>query len=170
MSKVYINEKTFDKADFSTAGMTATDYENCVFTNCNFSNVDLSGLTFFECKFNGCDLSLAKLSKTAFKDVKFKDCKLLGLRFENCSEFLFSVNFEGCNLNLSTFFKKSLKKTHFANCILQETDFTESDLSAAIGQYYREKCSKYPGSNGKFLFRDQGNRTLSALCVAYGRQ
>jgi len=54
------------------------------------------------------------------------------LRFENCSDFLFSVHFEGCNLNLSTFFKKSLKKTRFINCTLQETDFTESILSGAV--------------------------------------
>ena len=110
MGKEYITNRTFDKADFSTAGMTATDYEQCTFNNCNFLNLDLSGIAFLECQFIGCDLSLAKLSKTAFRDVRFKDCKLLGLRFENCSDFLFSVHFEGCNLNLSTFFKKSCKR------------------------------------------------------------
>jgi fluoroquinolone resistance protein len=77
-------------------------------------------------------MSLAKLAKTSLKDARFKDCKLVGLPFENCSDFLFSVTFYGCNLNLSTFFKKSLKKTRFVNCTLGETDFTKSNLSNAV--------------------------------------
>ena len=111
MVKLYITGRTFEKADFSTTGIAAADYECCTFTNCNFASVNLSGLAFSECTFNGCDLSLVKLNKTALRDARFKDSKLLGLRFENCLDFLFSVHFEGCNLNLSTFFKKSLKKT-----------------------------------------------------------
>jgi len=132
VNKVCITDKTFEKTDFSATGIAAGDYENCAFNNCIITNVDLSAITFSECTFNGCDLSLVKLNKTALRDVRFKDCKLLGLRFESCSDFLFCIHFEGCNLNLSTFFKKSLKKTCFINCSLKETDFTESDLSSAI--------------------------------------
>jgi len=132
MSKEYITGRTFEKTNFSANGIAAGDYEGCAFNNCNFASVDLSGLAFSECTFKGCDLSLAKMNKTALRDARFKDSKLLGLRFENCADFLFSVAFNGCNLNLSTFFKKNLKKTRFINCSLKETDFTESDLGGAV--------------------------------------
>jgi fluoroquinolone resistance protein len=132
MSKIYITDRKFEKTDFSVPGITLGDYENCSFENCNFSNVDLSGLAFSECLFKGCDLSLAKLNKTSFRNAGFKECKMLGLRFENCNDFLFSVDFNGCNLNFTTFFRKKLKKTRFVYCSLQETDFTESDLSGSV--------------------------------------
>jgi fluoroquinolone resistance protein len=132
MSKKYISDRKFDKTDFSTAGIDKGDYENCTFENCNFSGVDLSGCAFADCIFRGCDLSLSKLTGMALRAVKFKDSKLLGLRFENCSDFLFSVCFDGCNLSLSSFYKKNLKKTRFVNCSLQETDFTGSDLTGSV--------------------------------------
>ena len=122
----------FEKTDFTITRMVLGDYENCTFVSCNFSNADLSGITFSDCTFSSCNLSLAKLAKTSFRNARFEDCKMLGLRFENCSEFLFSVDFKGCNLNFSTFFSRKLKKTRFLNCSLQETDFTEADLSGSV--------------------------------------
>lgn len=56
---------------------------------------------------------------------------MLGLKFEHCNPFLFSVNFESCQLNLSSFYKLKLKKIKFSNCTLHEVDFTEADLSEA---------------------------------------
>jgi len=55
----------------------------------------------------------------------------LGLHFEDCSDFLFSVSFDNCILNLSSFYKRKLKKIIFKNTSLQEVDFTEADLSLA---------------------------------------
>ncbi len=115
MERTYIEEKDFDKVDFTATGVPMGDYENCSFVNCNFLNTDLSNISFSECAFIGCNVTLAKLSKTSFRDIKFKDCKLLGLHFNDCDAFLFAVDFENCFLNLSSFYKLKLKKTSFKN-------------------------------------------------------
>lgn len=132
MGKTYFEEKTFKGEDFSDTSFPKGDYEKCIFTGCNFSGADLSDIVFSECEFNACNLSMAKLSKTALRDVSFKECKMLGLHFENCSEFLFGVSFDNCVLNFSCFYKRNLKKTRFKNSSLHETDFTEADLTGAI--------------------------------------
>lgn len=132
MSKTFIEEKTFEKADFTENALPKGDYENCRFINCDFSNSDLSNVNFADCEFSGCNLSLAKIPKTAFKNVKFRNCKLLGLRFDSCNDFLFAVYFENCILNISSFYKLKLKGTNFINSSLQEVDFTLSDLSNSL--------------------------------------
>ena len=132
MERAYVQDKKFEKQDFTATQLPIADYENCVFVNCGLSNADLSKRVFLECEFNLCDLSTAKLSGTAFKNVKFKDCKLLGLHFENCDPFLFEVDFDNCFLNLSSFYKLKLKKTRFKSSNLSEVDFTEADLSNCL--------------------------------------
>lgn len=89
-------------------------------------------MNFSGCEFSSCNMSLADLTKTAFQDIKFKDCKLLGLHFDNCSEFRFTVEFDNCVLNLCSFYKRKLKKTTFKNSSLHEVDFTETDLSGSL--------------------------------------
>jgi len=128
MDKTYVEEQDFLKIDFSRQALTVGEYDHCTFVNCTFNNCDLSNIIFADCQFEDCDLSLAKVSNTVFRDVKFKQCKLLGLHFENCNEFLFSVDFEGCQLNLSSFYKRALKKTNFKDCSLKEVDFAETNL------------------------------------------
>jgi len=132
MEQVFIDNQTYDKADFKANPLKKGEYESCTFKNCNLSEADLSGMRFIDCNFLNCNLSLAKLSKTALQDIKFKDCKMLGLRFEHCDKFNLSVGFENCQLNHSTFYQLKLKKTIFRNTQLQECDFTEADLTAAI--------------------------------------
>jgi len=132
MSKTYIEEKTFERINFAADILAKGDYENCTFINCVFSNADISGVTFSECEFKACDISMAKTTKTSFKEVNFKDCKLLGLHFEYCNEFLFSVNFENCILNLLPFISWGLKNTRFKNCSLREVDFTECNLTGSV--------------------------------------
>jgi len=75
---------------------------------------------------------MVSLKNTAMNDVHFLGCKLVGVQFDECNPFLFSVGFENCVLKLAVFYKTNLKKTHFKNCNLQETDFTEADMTAAI--------------------------------------
>lgn len=132
MERIYVEEETFDKIDFTEKPLAKGHYENCSFSNCNLSNADLSGIHFSECTFTGCNLSLAKLGSTKLHDIKFKDCKLLGLRFDHCDDFLFSVHFDDCILKLSSFYKRKLKKTVFRNTNLQEADFTEADVSGSV--------------------------------------
>jgi fluoroquinolone resistance protein len=57
---------------------------------------------------------------------------LLGLRFENCNEFLFAAGFENCILNFASFYKMGLKNANFKDCKLQEVDFSECNLSGAV--------------------------------------
>jgi fluoroquinolone resistance protein len=132
MASVFFEGKTFNKSDFTVNPPEKGEYDSCRFQNCDFSDVNLSGFVFTECEFVACNLSLAKLGKTALKDCRFKDCKMLGLHFEDCSDFLFQVGFDNCQLNLSSFFKRKLKQTTFRNTSLQEVDFTEADLTAAV--------------------------------------
>ena len=66
MSKLFIEDKTFLKVDFSKDLMIVGDYENCIFTNCDFSNSSLSNILFANCIFNGCNLCSTRILKTAF--------------------------------------------------------------------------------------------------------
>ncbi|HKO82951.1 MAG TPA: pentapeptide repeat-containing protein, partial [Chitinophagaceae bacterium] len=58
--------------------------------------------------------------------------KMLGLRFDNCSEFGLAFSFDTCSLNHSSFYQTKIKKTGFRNSQLQEVDFTECDLSQSV--------------------------------------
>jgi len=124
-------DKIFKNIDFTKESLPKGEYENCSFINCNLYSLDLSNFIFRECEFNGCDISLAQLKNTVFNNIRFVHCKLLGLHFNDCNKFLFSVGFENCVLKLSIFYKLKLKKTKFENCDLQEVDFTETDLSGS---------------------------------------
>ena len=132
MERSYIVDKTFDKIDFTQNALQWGDYENCRFINCNLLNVDLSNYHFDECEFIGSNLSMAKLDKTAFKDIIFKNCNLLGLHFETCDPFLFSITYNDCSLRLASFFKMKIPKTKFINCGLEEVDFVETDLNTCL--------------------------------------
>ncbi len=123
---------SFEKQDFSENHLPKGDYENCSFVNCVFSETDLSDVNFSECEFRDCNLSMANMNNTAFRNIRFKACKLLGIHFEKCNEFLFSVDFDSCSLNHSSFYQLKSKKTGFRNCGLVEVDFTESDLTASV--------------------------------------
>lgn len=132
MGKEAIEDRIFEQKDFSSAGPDGAEYENCSFVQCDFSNADLSRIVFTTCTFEACNLSMAKIVHTAFREVKFKDSKLLGLHFDECNAFLFSVSFDHCILNLSSFFRVKLRKASFCNSSLVEVDFTEADLNSAV--------------------------------------
>ncbi|RYY59785.1 MAG: pentapeptide repeat-containing protein, partial [Chitinophagaceae bacterium] len=78
------------------------------------------------------NLMMAKTAGTAFRGVEFMNCKLLGIRFETCDPFLFSVGFRKCILNLAGFFKMKMKKTIFTDCAMHEVDFSGTDLTQAV--------------------------------------
>ncbi len=132
METNYIEEKNFTDTNFAENELTGEAYENYTFLSCNFSNANLSGINFIDSKFNGCNFSLTNLSKTAMRDVVFTDCKLIGLHFDTCKNFLFSVSFKNCVLSISSFYKLKLKKTIFESTKLEEVDFTEADLSGSV--------------------------------------
>jgi len=132
MEQDYIREKTFEKNNFTIDPLARGEYENCIFSSCDFSNSDLTDIKFFECEFLACNLSMATLKKTTFKDVKFKDCKMLGLLFEHCNEYGFTVSFDNCILNYSSFYQKKIKKTSFKNSELHEVEFSDCDLTGSV--------------------------------------
>jgi fluoroquinolone resistance protein len=140
MKQVFIEEKTFDRIDFTQNPISKGEYEYCKFVNCNFTQSDLSGIKFLECEFLGCNLSLIELERTSLKEIKFKDCKMLGLNFGGCDPFGFVVYFDTCILNHSSFSditapvkqRVRLRQAVFKNSLLHEVDFTECDLSSAV--------------------------------------
>ncbi|MEO8085224.1 MAG: pentapeptide repeat-containing protein [Bacteroidota bacterium] len=128
----FIAEKTFEKLNFKLNPLEKGEYELCIFKVCDFSDADLSGIKFIECEFVDCNLSNAKISDVILRDASFNNCKLIGLMFNTCNSFGFSVGFNGCNLSHSSFYQKKLKGAVFKNSRLQEVDFTESDLTNAV--------------------------------------
>jgi fluoroquinolone resistance protein len=140
MKQVFIEEKTFDKIDFTQTPLIKGEYEYCNFVKCDFTKFDFSDFKFIECEFLGCNLSLIILNQTSLKEINFKDCKMVGVNFGNCNEFGFAVYFDTCTLNHSLFsdttapIKKRVKfrQTVFKNSLLHEVDFTECDLTAAV--------------------------------------
>lgn len=124
-------KKPIAQANFAGQPLPQRDYEGYTFTQCNFSEADLSGVVFADCTFTDCNFSLAKLTKTAFRQVRFVGCKLVGLRFEQCHEFLLAFSFERCPLDYASFTGLKLKQTRFQGCSPQEADFAGTDLSGA---------------------------------------
>ncbi|MDZ7719579.1 MAG: pentapeptide repeat-containing protein [Balneolaceae bacterium] len=133
MAESYFADQTFKGVKSIQIG----DFENCHFINCILPNSDLSDISFVECEFENCDFSSSKLYDTSFKSVFFIESKLVGLRFEECNEFLFSIDFRSCYLNLSSFYQMNPQGISFRECNLKEVDFTEAELAETLF----EKCN-----------------------------
>jgi uncharacterized protein YjbI with pentapeptide repeats len=123
----FIADKTFGK----DAVLAKAEYDKCTFEHCDFSQKNLRGWRFSKCTFFNCNFAMADVNHTGFREVSFRDCKILGLRFDRCDAFLFSVQFENCLLNLSSFYGRSMRQTKFINCSMQETDLREANLTQA---------------------------------------
>ena len=109
-----------------------TEFDEFRFVNCDFGGADLRGLRFADCLFERCNLSSAQVAGTALKNVAFADCKLLGLQFTACRELLFGVHFDRCHLRYASFAGRRMPGTRFVGCTLDEVDFGDADLSAAV--------------------------------------
>lgn len=132
MEQRYTEGQTFDRMDFAAAPLPKGEYEGCSFRSCHFSGSDLSGIRFIDCEFVDCDLSNANLKNASLQDVRFGGCKMLGLHFEKCAAFGFSVSFRSCQLSHSSFYGMKLSKTLFADCRLAEVDLTGADLNNSV--------------------------------------
>jgi uncharacterized protein YjbI with pentapeptide repeats len=109
----FIADKTFKTQDYTQNRLPKGEYENCIFEGCTFENSYLDNQNFMECEFIDCNLSNANLAHTIFKEVSFSHCKLMGLKFEDCSNFLLDFSFTSCILNLSSFYGLTLKNQLF---------------------------------------------------------
>lgn len=128
----FINiDLTFEKIIRMDAKIGGREFDSCIFRNCDFSNTVFSECQFIDCQFIDCNLSMAKFPASGLKAVSFKDSKLLGIRFDECEDFLFDVTFNDCTLDYSWFINKKMPKTKFANCSLKGVNFSGCDLTAS---------------------------------------
>ncbi|MDT0688397.1 pentapeptide repeat-containing protein [Salegentibacter sp. F188] len=130
MDDNYAADQEFTNLNFKSEKLIP-EYENCHFKGCTLSNLNLGGIIFSECEFEDCDFSSSTLKGTSFRDCSFRNCKLLGLRFEECSDFLLSFSFESCDLSFSSFFQLKIKKIQFLNSKLEQVEFSGADLTGA---------------------------------------
>lgn len=134
-----MKEKVNDNENFTTISYSGqkvsnTEFDSCTFQNCDFSNAELLNNDFVNCTFENCNFALTKLTGSGMKDVQFIGCKLVGINFDSCSDFLFSVKFQECILDYSSFADKKMKKTVFSGCSLKEVDFSTADLIGTVFQ------------------------------------
>jgi uncharacterized protein YjbI with pentapeptide repeats len=128
-------DKTFEKLVQFDARVSSREFDGCTFLNCEFSNSIFTECTFIDCTFTDCNLSMARLPQTALKTVTFRNCKLLGVRFEECDDFLFNVNCYDSVLDYSWFNGKKIQKTIFSKCALKGVNFSNCDLTgSSFGQ------------------------------------
>lgn len=147
MNLPFVADKTFEKEDYTSKSLLKAEYDNCSFINCDFSDSYLSAISFTDCEFSDCNLSSVKIKDTMFKDVLFKNSKLLGVNFNECSDFLFSFKAEYSIFSFSTFYNKNLNKPQFNQCTLEQVDFTNSNLAFAIFNNTSLKRSIFDNTN-----------------------
>jgi fluoroquinolone resistance protein len=75
MEQVYVEDKIFDKVNFTQSVFQTGAYDNCQFLNCNLSGADLSNCNFSECLFTGCNLGMAQLIKPVSRIQNSKTVK-----------------------------------------------------------------------------------------------
>jgi fluoroquinolone resistance protein len=144
---LYIEDKEFIGINFAEDNLVIADYEDCKFIRCMISGADISYSSFENCSFQECDLSLCKVIQTSFRDTEFKKCKVLGVHFENCKDFRFSINLTSCLLDHSSFYRKKLKSTKLVDCSLIDVDFSEADLSKAQFNNCNLSGAKFENTN-----------------------
>ena len=124
-------DKTFEKIILLNNRIEGREFDGCHFKNCDFSGTAFIDCTFSDCEFIDCNLSMAKLTSSSLKTVDFQLSKLMGIRFDECMDFLFSVSFSDCMLDYSWFTNKKMPKTNFRNCSIKEVNFGNADLTKA---------------------------------------
>lgn len=133
MTQDFINiDKTYEKVAFFNERISNREFDGCMFRNCDFSGTVFFECSFLDCEFIDCNLAMAKLPATSLKTVAFRECKLLGIRFDECDDFLFAVSFTDCTLDYSWFSRKKMPKTPFVNSSLKGVNFESTDLTASV--------------------------------------
>jgi uncharacterized protein YjbI with pentapeptide repeats len=125
-------QKTFEREVYIDKKINNREFEDCIFKNCDLSNSDFSNNIFMDCEFIDCNLSMTNLVGTSLKMVRFKNCKLLGIQFNTCADFLFSVSFQDCVLDYSSFANKKIPKTKFHSCSMKEVSFIGTNLTNSV--------------------------------------
>ena len=118
---VELKEKEFHKIYF----------DNCTFVKCDFTQSVMQGCKFTECTFINCDLSLASLKSCTFNDVTFEKSKLIGISWSSCDE-PYDVFFDTCNISQNSFHMMDLRSMKFKDSLIEDCGFEECDLEKAI--------------------------------------
>lgn len=127
-----IIDQTFKNQNYIQTRLPKSEYENCIFEGCNFSDGYLDNQNFMECEFIDCNLSNTNIAHTIFKEVTFLHCKMMGLKFEDCNDFLMDFSFHECTLDFSSFYGLTLKRQQFIECKMLGVDFADAELMEAL--------------------------------------
>ncbi|WP_321311476.1 pentapeptide repeat-containing protein [Halarcobacter sp.] len=106
-------------------------FDNCTFIKCDFSKSIIDNCKFTECEFINCDLSLSVLKASTFNDIKFDNSKLIGISWSSCDE-PFNVQFKTCNLSQNSFHLMDLRRIKFLDSLIKDTGFEECNLENAV--------------------------------------
>jgi len=128
----WIESEVFANVSYTGQKLRQIEFDSCSFQGCDFSGAELSDCDFISCRFENCNFSMTKLNGSGMKDVNFSECKLMGINFDHCSDFLFTVGFQKCVLDYSSFVQKKMKNTRFSDCSLKEVDFSSADLTMSV--------------------------------------
>jgi hypothetical protein len=127
----------------------ATDcvFEKCQFVGCKFTGADISGSQFILCTFDEC-----VFHQTTVDSVDFLNCKIISPDFVNSS--MLEVKFIDTQVSEGSMSGCDAKFTYFensaiSNLSLDDTDFSDADLSGALGL-----------SDGQLTFTNGNSRTL----------
>lgn len=121
----YADDEHFQGVRFGAANPVPFRNEGCTFEDCDFSGVDLRGVRFVACRFIGCELSNCGVVEAGFQEVELKRCKALGVRWDTCNSFLFSLNAVDSQLDYSCWVGVDLSRSQFQGGSMREADFTE---------------------------------------------
>lgn len=125
-------DQHFDQTTGAPDQFSYHDFEQCTFKNLHLAKALLAQANFVNCRFENCHLDLVVLKGTKLNDVAFVNCQMVGVNFEQCNPFAFSVGFQECNLDQSYFFNRNLKKTKLIGCSLKGASFINCDLAGAV--------------------------------------
>lgn len=131
-SRECVEDRTITGITPQQLAAMGNEFRRCVFMNMDLTGIRLTGTILSECEFTGCNLSLANLSGSSLQTVLFKDCKLSGVRFDQCSTFLFIAGFRNCLLDRAVFSRMKMKKTEFIKCSMKDADMSGCDLTGAL--------------------------------------
>ncbi|MEP7269348.1 MAG: pentapeptide repeat-containing protein [Saprospiraceae bacterium] len=131
MQPVSEENKIFEKQLYFEENVEG-NFDKCQFVHCDFSEAKIQHSNFYECEFKHCNFSNAKVIRTSFTDCKFSDSKLIGITFDLCGDFYYTVDFNKCQFDYASLYKLNLRNAHFLHCNFRETDFSETDFHTAL--------------------------------------
>ncbi|MBP6795892.1 MAG: pentapeptide repeat-containing protein [Saprospiraceae bacterium] len=105
-------------------------FEDCDFKECDFTDASFENSSFANCRFRQCNFSNTKVIQTNLVDCHFIHCKMVGVSFDLCEKYYYTLRMEDSSLDYASFYGLKLRSSKFKNCTFREADFTLSDVSS----------------------------------------